>query len=379
MIMPFIFTFVTSGALSWGWAYVLAFVLVVFVAPVRKGREVLVNFLREPAFWMLAAFGACYVIFDEISLRNIFYYCLLPLGAYAAGWCALEQGGGSPAHARDDLLGITLGFALYACLNFTANLGSGRGELTDFWTGEYRTATGSGFLNTMIFSSLVYGLVLEKRRWMKLLLTAGAAVCLAYSFLLGTRTQLLILAVVSLTALLLLRKEPEYRGSCGKILLAAGAALAAVWVCVRFDLFGIGEILGGTNLIARFTDPAELLKSDSQRLRQFLDGCENLYLHPLGGQKEQFYFHNMWLDIGRVSGLLPLVLMIGYQTITGGHMLRLARDRELETGIRCLILCVWLGVLINFWFEPVLEGCLNFYLAFCAINGLTDGLYRGRT
>ncbi len=377
-MMPFVLAFVVCGVLNWGYAYTLGFALLVVGLPLMRRRKIWVNFIAGPAFWLLAAFGLSYAALDGFSFDIIQNALLLPLAAYAIGWCGVESAEAGPEAARDGILAIAAGFAVHAALNYFINTGHNRGQLVDFWSGSYWTATASGFLNTIALSLFVYVLFVEQRRWIKALLLAMLAVCLLYMFQLGNRAQLLILAAVSLLGGALLLGERAGTKTPARVLLGGVFALGLILACWRFNWLGLADRLAESNLFVRLAEQSGISRSNSERAALFAAGLRNLYRHPFGGQKAQYYFHNMWLDIGRVSGLIPMLLMLLYNALTLGHAVRLFRTRRLDTGARYVILCTYLGVLMNFCFEPVLEGLVGFFLAFCMVNGITESLSRSR-
>lgn len=373
-MIPLILAFMVCGVLNWGYAYALGFALIVVAAPLLKRRLVPINFTLSPAFWLLAAFGLSYAAFDGFSADTVQNALILPLAAYAIGWCSVEQGGRTSGTVRDNILAIALGFAAHAGANYFVNIGHSRAQMIDVWSGQYQTATGSGYLNTLVFALLIYTLFLEKRRGRKLLLLAMTAVCLLYMFQLGNRTQLVILLAASLLGGVLLLRE---RGRMSvKQLLGLVLALLLAGLCWRFDWFGLSDAIARSNLAVRFAERNGLMRSQGERMAQFAAGLENLGRHPFGGQKGQYYFHNMWLDIGRVSGLLPVVFMLAYNALTVWHVLRLFCAKRMDTGARYVLLFSYLGVMMNFFVEPVMEGLVSFFLAFCAINGMSEALAR---
>lgn len=375
-MIPFILAFMVCGVLNWGYTYVLGFVLIVICYPLLKRQNVLMNFILEPSFWILGTFGLTYVIFGGNSFDNIQNAFLLPLVAYIIGWCSFEQGGRDSGATQNNIIGITFGFALHAALNYLANAGNtNRGLLIDFWSGNYWSATGSGFLNTMIFSLLVYFIGIEKRRWIKLSFGALTIVCILYMLMLGNRTQLIILIVVAIGVGVLYLLERGNWNSLAKTFVGVSLFIVLFVICYRFNVFGLSDMVDKSNLIVRFVEKNEMNKSNFERINQFITGIKNLYQHPFGGQKAQMYYHNMWLDISRIAGLIPMVLMLIYNCVTIRKTLHLFRDKQIDIGTRYVIISVYIGCLMNCFVEPVLEGLVSFFLSFCIINGITDSMY----
>lgn len=374
-MIPFILAFMVCGVLNWGYTYVLGFVLIVVCYPLLKRQNIKINFILEPSFWILGAFGLTYVVFGGISSDAIQNDLILPLVAYVIGWCSFEQGGKDSVASKNNILGITSGLALHAALNYLVNAGNtNRGLLIDFWSGSYWSATGSGFLNTMIFSLLVYFVVIEQRRWVKLSFGILTVFCTLYMLMLGNRTQLIILGVAVAGVGVIYLMERRRWDSLAKTFVGVCLLITALIICYRFNIFGLADLIDSSNLVARFIEKSEMSKSNSERVYQFWAGIKNLYQHPFGGQKSQMYFHNMWLDISRVAGIIPMVLMLLYNGITLQHTVQLFRNKQIDIATRYVALSVYIGCLMNFCVEPVLDGLVSFFLSFCIINGITDSM-----
>lgn len=365
------------GVLSWGYAYVFAFAAITIGAPIVEQRKITFNFLLHPEFWILGLFGLSYVLFDELNVQNLTYYFALPLMAYMVGWSSQDGRKDGCEHTKNALLAITLGFCLYAALNYFANLGHNRYQLIDFWSGQFRAATGSGFLNTMILSIVLYSILLEKRRWIQVLLIVGTVISMLYMLMLGTRTQVYICGIILIITIPMYMKETHKQLW---LLRALGilAVVAAVFMLLYFlNILGIKDTIDHSNLIARFQEGSGIHHSNTERIEQFFAGLASLVKHPFGGQRETLYFHNMWLDIGRISGIIPLCFALIYSVFTFLNMWKIFREKSNDTGLRYLLFSIYSGVTLNFFVEPVMEGLLNFFLAFCVINGIADCyLYR---
>ena len=100
-----------------------------------------------------------------------------------------------------------------------------------------------------------------------------------------------------------------------------------------------------------------------------------MFNYPLGGLRETSYYHNLWLDVGRVAGIFPFLCMIVYTIAINWHAIQIIKDKQVSIWFRYLILCVYLGIQINFFVEPILEGLLDFFLIFTVINGMLECYY----
>lgn len=83
-----------------------------------------------------------------------------------------------------------------------------------------------------------------------------------------------------------------------------------------FNVLSIREYILNTNLAARYERRASLENADSFRFQSFWIGLRELIQYPMGGRASQIYRHNMWLDVGRVSGIIPFCLLLVYSIKT---------------------------------------------------------------
>ena len=90
-MIPFILAFMVCGVLNWGYTYVLGFALIVVCYPLLKRQNVKINFILEPSFWILCAFGLTYVLFGGFSSDSIQNNLILPMVAYVLAGAALSK------------------------------------------------------------------------------------------------------------------------------------------------------------------------------------------------------------------------------------------------------------------------------------------------
>lgn len=342
----------------------------------KTGRTY-VNGMTSVPFYALAIFGFLYVLIGEFSIQGFLYYLICPLLAYLAGWVTIESAGVKAADAiRKAITAIFLGYAVHAFLNYSINIGHQRWELNDFFSGSFRGATGSGCINTLVLSLAAYIVILEEKKIKKIVGLACVVVSLLYAFLLGTRTQFIIFLAVNLVFLVCFLYE-KYGLKSAAILI--GIVLVVVGVCFYLytnNVFGIKLYVDSSNLMARYTMGSGLQTADDYRKTSITRGIDNLFSYPLGGLKESSYYHNFWLDIGRVAGILPFVCMAFYSVVINIHAVRILKKTDIASWFRYLIMCVYLGMQINFMVEPILEGLLDFFLVFTVINGMLECYYQ---
>lgn len=373
----------TCGALKWGYAYTLAFFAIVIGYQFYKRHDISVSFLQKSEIWLLLIFGILYTVGAQYNFDHIQNYIVLPAFAYIIGWTCIETNFSTKNEVcevnqtkyKNYILALTLGFGLYVSLNFFINQGTGRYMLEDFWSGEFKSATGSGCLNTFIVSLTVYSFVFEKRKKIKAVLMVVTVISVMYMFILATRTQFVILSVSLVISIFFYLKEKHGMSGAVKaviiILLIAAAGIGLYY----YNVFGLKDIINNTNIASRIMERKGLQESDQIRTNGLISGIKGVFENPLGVGNDTFYRHNMWLDIGRVSGIIPFAIMIAYSVKTFIHAYRLFKYKMLDTGLRYMIILIYIGVSLNFFVEPVLEGLISFFLVFILVNGMTDCFY----
>lgn len=364
----------TLGAINWGYAYPLVFLFVALLRQRMLGREIYFNFLYAPGFWLLLSAGMTYALIGMRTISGVYHHGVLPVVAFAIGWLIAE--GSSDKQIRDGILALATGFGTYATLNMLVNIGNNRYRLIDFWTGTYRAATGSGALNTLPISVAPYAVKFEKRLPVKIMFLALFFATIQYMFMLGTRTQFaILLLIVILAALQFAYSEQGIAGVLKCIGIMAVISLIA-FLIYHFNVLSIRDYILSTNLAARYQRRASLENADSFRFQSFWIGLRELIQYPMGGRASQVYRHNMWLDVGRVSGIIPFCLLLVYSIKNFANVTVIWKNTKILPSLRYLLLFLYIGAYVNCFVEPIWEGALNFFLALCVVDGMVSAMMR---
>ncbi len=364
----------TFGAINWGYAYPLVFLFVALLRQRMLGREIYFNFLYAPGF--LAATVCRHDICLDWNADDL--RCVPPRSPASRrirdrlAHCR----GSSDKQIRDGILALAAGFGTYATLNMLVNIGNNRYRLIDFWTGTYRAATGSGALNTLPISVAPYAVKFEKRLPVKIMFLALFFATIQYMFTLGTRTQFaILLLIVILAALQFAYSEQGIAGVLKCIGIMAVISLIA-FLLYHFNVLSIREYILNTNLAARYERRASLENADSFRFQSFWIGLRELIQYPMGGRASQIYRHNMWLDVGRVSGIIPFCLLLVYSIKNFANVTVIWKNTKILPSLRYLLLFLYIGAYVNCFVEPIWEGALNFFLALCVVDGMVSAMMR---
>ena len=96
---------------------------------------------------------------------------------------------------------------------------------------------------------------------------------------------------------------------------------------------------------------------------------EALCEQPMGNLGNMFYAHNLFVDIGRLCGIIPMILMMIYILFCIVRMLRLCTNNGLTLKTRMIMFAYYFSFLVNFMLEPILEGMPMIFIMFCIVNG----------
>ena len=356
----------------------ISLLIIVFIQSM-KNRRINMGAFQYPSLWVFFAFGLAYCIIGDLTIQGMLYYCITPVLAYCAGWSIIEtEDCNKEKGIRNAMLSIIIGYAVHAFLNYILNRNVViRSQLRDVYSGAIKAATGSGAINTLSFSLIAYFLVIEKKRIVKAIGVITFVISLAYAFVLGTRTQFIILAITSIVILAVYMIEKKGLIAGVALFFFTGIILACVWLVIyEFELFGLKEFIESSNLANRNIEGSGLEEADQYRFESIFRGFENLLVYPFGVPDGlTTYYHNMWLDVGRISGLLPFILVVLFTVASLYRVLRLLGNKRIGIEIRYMLFSVYIGFYVNFAVEPVLEGLKDFFYVFCIVNGMTECFY----
>lgn len=246
----------------------------------------------------------------------------------------------------------------------------------DFWTGNAIGSPLSGVYFAAIGSLLAYVVF---STWTKhnLLLKIFYFICFLISIyfciLLSRRTFFIIIGLVFLILLpycIFHNKRSFLKG----VLFFILTAILAI-VVIRYDWLGVKTAIISTNWYLRIQRTLELSLFSDPRFSvyplirdQIYDYTFGGYLMDLGGLT---FAHNLWLDILYSTGLYSFFIFVGYTLLTLTTVIRTVLSKHINHDIKILILCLYIGMSLQFMVEPIIEGVPYVFMLFCLINGAT--------
>jgi len=335
------------------------------------------------ASFFLLVLSVSYVIFDS-SARNAIT-TLLKQFAYPMCYLTglnLYNGDEQKTLSESDLnrrikvsiLIVAMGTFLHYLLNASINFESLTRNTADYWTGEVVSATGQALLAVLplgIFSAWLVGEVPTWRKWLSLI---GLLVIFAYNFVLAGRTILILEVVIVSVAFIYTQRKTNLLGGIRNQMFLALVFLGVLILFLN-NAFGVQEWVLDSNLIARFDTESAL---QDIRLNRKLIYMSRMLDFPFGGGALMAsvggHAHELYLDIYSDVGILGYAAVIAAVLTCTINVIRSTRIRPLSVETKSLLLCVFLGVNVVFFLEPILQGSPWLFCIFCYLSGVLHGL-----
>ncbi len=109
------------------------------------------------------------------------------------------------------------------------------------------------------------------------------------------------------------------------------------------------------------------------RVELWIDAFTKMWQYPLGwvgnNTTDDFYAHNMWLDIARVAGLLPFIAFVVATIMYLLNFFELLKT-ERNDNVRILFIAINTSFLASSFVEPVIEGLAIYFYMFMMFWGM---------
>lgn len=151
--------------------------------------------------------------------------------------------------------------------------------------------------------------------------------------------------------------------------------LLAILCIVFFVIISINDSIGDLVGIysARNTEDSLL---EGARTVRWSYAFKYIFSYPLGWKSKIIPFnlqaHNMWLDIARCSGIIPMcfILVPSISSLYDSYCLYKIKNNTLVALIICLNITTFLSIMV----EPMIESCLVYFFITCYIWGVQHGV-----
>lgn len=349
----------------------LVFFIVLLYQIVRK--KIYIRLSKNLVVLFLFLFS--YIIMSMINRLTISSFIFIGgIASYYIGEFITHNSKDKENDITKYIISLAIGFFIHAMLNYSINLTSASRNTIDFWTNTKLAATHQGTFLTMYVSLLFYVFVYKKELYLKILYVVGLLFSFLYLFVLGNRTQIVILLIVFLFNLIIYILKDKNNNN--KVLDIAKILLCILFIFTLYNknCFNIKNYLENSNLMQRF-EKNDVKSSDENRfLAQYL-GFVSIIDNPFGTKEiigNLNYSHNMWLDVGKNYGIISYSLLTIYSIMTIVSIRSIIKYSSYSNGFKCLLTSIYSGVYLNFLVEPILEGVPFFFIISLLINGMVD-------
>lgn len=158
-----------------------------------------------------------------------------------------------------------------------------------------------------------------------------------------------------------------------------GAAIVAVVLFVAFQL-----IVSQSSIIEvtdAYSGRADDLDTGGGRSWRWAGAFSNLLVYPFGWGTipyiYHYYAHNLWLDVARVSGLIPFFLLVSVYVLAFKDVARIVRRRR-DNKLAFLIVGVNVCFFLSSFVEPVIECLPVYFYLYMMLIGYQHGLLRNK-
>ncbi len=331
-------------------------------------------------FVLLLIFSLVYAIFYALDptggSQYILVYALLPASFYLLGQYVYIKLKGDRKALWHFLLGLGV---LYSCTPlisvFSNILTGGFGQLDRslplFWNGQLVPATimGSYFSLNMCIPAI---LVIKQKKstlLIKIIAIAIFLITLACVLRIGSRTQILVFFITLFCSLVYIVPRQSLRRNVF-IFCLFFIGVSVLISNVSFDL--------DQDWLSTFAGRLEKggsgdLASGGGRVDRWIKSLENIFKKPLGWDAEEFgHSHNLWLDVLRVSGVIPFFLLLLFSAKSYIEIKRAVKNNSKNHSLNLIMIVYYVAFFLVFMVEPIFEGAFEMFVIFCLLLGVVS-------
>ena len=231
---------------------------------------------------------------------------------------------------------------------------------------EVMAATGFGINISLGLIGLSIFLCAKKRSLYHYLLLIIFFLSLLVTVHLVNRTGVIVTVILTFSILFL-----SFRSHNLFVLITSTILVVIGIYFFASNSIAIGDIIDAYQMREATENDSGLFNTGSRSWR-WIDGLGRLFTDPFGYANQfhtEYYVHNMWLDVSRLSGTIPffLVLLITLKMVKSTWLTMRKWHTELSYIMVALCLCCCLV----FFVEPVLEGSAIYFYLFCMFWGIS--------
>lgn len=354
--------------------------MIVFIYMILKKGKIIIP--KQIGLLIIVLFSITYTFISTIiNQQKIDLFLLLgPISAYYSGFVIMKfcKDECKEQYVIKCIFAILIGFFIHAMLNFSINIGSESRNTIDFWTGDVMSATLQGTLLTPLLATLFYTIFYINKKTIKITMFLFFIFALAYDMVIATRSVIIIAMIVFLISVFsYIIMENKIKNKL-RILIIIFASILVIIAMYSTDTFEIKTKIESSNLFSRIED-TENMTSDNARINAQLDAIKNILKYPFGMPKDisfagLSYAHNMWLDVAKETGIIPLILLIVFFILNICSLIKVINNKKWSVKLKILLISVYITFLLIFSIEPILQGIPIIFIAFCILASFIDAI-----
>jgi hypothetical protein len=182
----------------------------------------------------------------------------------------------------------------------------------------------------------------------------------------------LFICIISIVVSLLFVVPNQKLKANFKLFLALGFVALIIYLFVPLDLNANYLSTLGSRL-----QESDNASSAGGRTGRWMSSINNLFTKPLGWNLNEFgYAHNLWLDVARFGGLIPLSILLIFTFRSIGKIVKLATINSEQLFFNTLLIAYTTATFLMFFVEPIMDSLNLFYFftTFCLLQGIINGI-----
>lgn len=235
-------------------------------------------------------------------------------------------------------------------------------EIEGRGSSEEISATGI-YSHLMLLTTFIASLFMKMPWKRKVVYVFIAILAFVASVRIQSRTGVVIMLMVVVLSLLV-----NFRTMARRNFIMVVISLGALLFAANYALTTYKEELG---ILDRFQD--DDVETGGYRTELAMDVVNKLSESPWGGLEHMPYAHNMWLDCARVSGIVPLLLLLLITVLYARSMWRMYKQPTDNSSYRDVIIIIGIALFVYMNVEPILEGCPLLFAFFAIFLGILRG------
>lgn len=340
----------------------LCLLLVVIIVTIRQkplfyvSHEDILFFFFQVCFTIFYCFNYDNASIDFLMLPFLTWYIGRVLSASPEKFGSIEK----------YILALGFGTFVYGILNIVKRyqlgyeliswLNAGR-MCADFWAGYDIVQTKEATYFILSICLLFYVYFIQKRKILKIFYILVLAGTIFAIFDIGSRTILILALILFLPQLLLYLQRMDRHKL--KVLCSLAVVCFGLYLAFNANIGGIKNLYLDSNFYSRMSgdsyDSVSGLFDINGRNSRYSIMLSQMIYYPFGGIELEGLgsAHNTFLDIYRVSGLLPFILFIWLAVKIIINCVQWIRKTQLFNRETITIVSVFAGLLLQFFIESI--------------------------